>query len=244
LWLFLRPTEAKIIARADTLVQQGNPDEGLALLQDYLRDHPESAGAKKRAAEIQEQLNQMEKQRKADAIVLEARTLRDARKWDEAILKYQQALELHPAHDRAKKELMDVKAQRDASAETARNQHVQELIADARQLSNQKKYDAAENKIREALAVDPENANAKTIQAEIAKALQTSGHGTISIQCEPFCRVFIDGKDLGDSPYARKQISSGPHTIRVAKTGFKEISEKIVIKNGDVVDKYYTLEKQ
>lgn len=59
-------------------------------------------------------------------------------------------------------------------------------------------------------------------------------YGSLNVESTPkFCRLYIDGKDMGTTPKSVNQILIGQHEIRLTKEGYAEYKETITITKGE-----------
>jgi tetratricopeptide (TPR) repeat protein len=99
--------------------------------------------------------------RRIDALVAQGRSHFLAKKYDEAIKSFEEALKLNPDDEAIKKSIDNVRAAQQAPAEQAKRQNVARLNNQGRAFLLTKKWAEAEKAYREALALDPDNAAAQ-----------------------------------------------------------------------------------
>jgi hypothetical protein len=68
--------------------------------------------------------------------------------------------------------------------------------------------------------------------------------GFITVNTEPPGTVFIDGRDVGSTPVAEFSVSTGRHTIRVERPGYKTKSETVDVGANATVRKRWVLEPE
>lgn len=155
-----------------------------------------------------------------------------------------EVLQLDPGNAEATKLLAEVQ-QRLKELSNLQDQagKVKELIASARKSQKQGEYETAISLLRQALQLDSTNSEAKILMDQVVKEIQIPKFGEISIICEPFCSVLIDGVDLGPSPITRRRIQTGKHTVVVRKPGYEEKSQTVDVKENKPVDLNFTLRK-
>ena len=148
-----------------------------------------------------------------------------------------------------------------ASTTRQRQQRIEGSLIAAKEEYQERNYEKAASLIREVLNAEPKNEAALALLekvradqeeseriAKTQKAVEQQQqvvprYGKISINCEPYGRVFIDGKDYGDTPLATRQIEAGRHVINIRRSGFKEITETVNVQGGETVNRFYSLEK-
>ncbi|PWT91060.1 MAG: hypothetical protein C5B54_06095 [Acidobacteria bacterium] len=165
-----------------------------------------------------------------------ARDLLQKQQYDNASKVTEEILTADPKNTDARDLLNRIKSQK--------AEEIDRRLSDAKSLLENKKLTDAEKVASSVFTLDPGNREASKILNEIRTAASLQGTGALSVNCEPYCRVYIDGKDLGDSPYPKKPISAGPHSVRVQKSGYKEVSQNVVIHNGEEKNLFFKLEKQ
>jgi hypothetical protein len=55
--------------------------------------------------------------------------------------------------------------------------------------------------------------------------------------------VFIDGREVGQTPVVEFRVTPGPHTIRAERPGYRTRSERVQVESGQPVRKRWTLEE-
>jgi hypothetical protein len=65
--------------------------------------------------------------------------------------------------------------------------------------------------------------------------------GFITVNANPYGKVYIDGVDIGDTPVVKSAVTPGKHTIRVQREGYKPASETVTVDAGNTILKSYTL---
>ena len=68
--------------------------------------------------------------------------------------------------------------------------------------------------------------------------------GYVSVNSNPPGTLFIDGRDLGSVPVIEQPVSTGRHTIRVERAGFKTKVETIEVPANATVRKTYVLDPE
>ena len=70
---------------------------------------------------------------------------------------------------------------------------------------------------------------------------RAAAQGTITIDAQPYGEVYVDGKDMGQTPLINWTVSAGAHKIRIERPGFKTINETIQVDAENPVRKRYSL---
>lgn len=59
-------------------------------------------------------------------------------------------------------------------------------------------------------------------------------YGSLNVESTPkFCKLYIDGKDMGETPKYIDEILVGRHEVRIVKDGYPDYKETITITKGD-----------
>ena len=59
-------------------------------------------------------------------------------------------------------------------------------------------------------------------------------YGALNVESTPnFCKLYIDGKDMGTTPKSIAEILIGQHEIKLAKDGYADYTETVTITKGD-----------
>ena len=72
----------------------------------------------------------------------------------------------------------------------------------------------------------------------------SAGQGFITVNSEPPGTVFIDGREVGSTPVVEFGVTTGRHTIRVERPGFKTKSESVDVGTNATVRKRWVLEPE
>jgi serine/threonine-protein kinase len=82
--------------------------------------------------------------------------------------------------------------------------------------------------------------------SDLLADLSPSGGDISLIFDPPSADVFIDGKKIDNTglPLSLQNIPTGTHKIEVKKPGFYPVSEEIDVKQGEILNKKYSLERQ
>jgi tetratricopeptide (TPR) repeat protein len=131
-------------------------DQALAAYREASRLAPEDPGPLLRMAEIHEKLGQ--RHAAADAFINAAEIHRQQRSWGDAIRAYQQATQLHSSHTGARQALAEVYTEVNQPQRAAK-----EYLNLARVLQGQGQLEKALEQCRNALELDPRNAEARTL---------------------------------------------------------------------------------
>lgn len=68
-------------------------------------------------------------------------------------------------------------------------------------------------------------------------------YGNIRIQSQPFgARIFVNGKEAGESPFTLREVLVGEHTVRLSKEGYESIEQKVEVKEDETADVNLKLE--
>jgi outer membrane biosynthesis protein TonB len=65
--------------------------------------------------------------------------------------------------------------------------------------------------------------------------------GRLTVQAQPFGRVFVDGRDIGDSPIANYELPVGRHILEIRKEGYQTVQDTVDIQVGATLRKSYRL---
>jgi serine/threonine protein kinase len=194
--------------------------------------------------EIAKGQNQALVQQEVESHLTQARQDLAKQRFTQARSQLNQVLQLDPQNSQAIKLLAEVQEKlKDQEARQDQTAKVKELIASARNLQNRGQYESAIAALKQVLQLDSENQEAKTLMSQIVKEIQIPRFGEISIICEPFCSVVIDGEELGSSPISRRKIQTGTHTVVVRKPGYEEKRQTVDVKENKPVDLNFTLRK-
>jgi serine/threonine-protein kinase len=64
----------------------------------------------------------------------------------------------------------------------------------------------------------------------VAKA---GGNGTVEFRIRPYATVIIDGKNIGQTPFAPIQVAQGKHTVRLVNRDLdKEVTRTLDVPAG------------
>lgn len=67
----------------------------------------------------------------------------------------------------------------------------------------------------------------------VAPAADSQGPGRLRIVVQPWGTVEIDGTRVGDTPFAPRELASGPHTVTIENTELKKkVTKRVVINSG------------
>lgn len=148
------------------------------------------------AKNLADKANQ-EKQAKLQTAIDAADKLFNEAKWENAQLKYREALVIDPANDYANDRIsqIDVKI-----AEAKKQKEVEALLAEAKVLYDSKKVEKARTKYQEVLTVDPSNTVATTRIDEINQELAALQNE------EQKLKAFTDLKAEGTKLYAENKL--------------------------------------
>ena len=72
----------------------------------------------------------------------------------------------------------------------------------------------------------------------------TAQQGFITVNSDPPGTVFIDGREVGPTPVVEEPVSSGRHSIRVERAGFKTKSETVDVGPNATVRKRWVLDPE
>jgi hypothetical protein len=67
--------------------------------------------------------------------------------------------------------------------------------------------------------------------------------GFLTINTEPPSTVFVDGREVGQTPVVEFDVSPGPHTVRVERPGFRTVTERVTVTAGQTVRKRWVLQE-
>ena len=73
---------------------------------------------------------------------------------------------------------------------------------------------------------------------------QTAATGFITVNSDPPGTVFIDGREVGSTPVVEFTVSTGRHTVRVERPGFKTKSESVDVGANATVRKRWVLDPE
>ena len=73
---------------------------------------------------------------------------------------------------------------------------------------------------------------------------QSAATGFITVNSDPPGTVFIDGREVGSTPVVEFTVSTGRHTIRVERPGFKTKSETVDVGANATVRKRWVLDPE
>lgn len=132
----------------------------------------EDESVRKKIAEAQNKLSELTASKQLDTnykkAIDEADDLRNAKKYNEAITKYQVALGLKPSESYPQEEINKINqllAEQQSAAE--KQQQITSLLAEGENLFGQKDYQNAKSKFQQVQSLDPENTSAKKRIQEI-----------------------------------------------------------------------------
>jgi hypothetical protein len=55
--------------------------------------------------------------------------------------------------------------------------------------------------------------------------------------------VFVDGREVGQTPVVEFDVSPGLHTVRVERPGFRTVTERVTVTAGQTVRKRWVLQE-
>jgi serine/threonine-protein kinase len=84
----------------------------------------------------------------------------------------------------------------------------------------------------------------QTPSRQITTPAQTAATGFITVNSDPPGTVFIDSREVGSTPVVEFTVSTGRHTIRVERPGFKTKSETVDVGANATVRKRWVLEPE
>ncbi|MEN9796761.1 MAG: hypothetical protein RL653_457 [Pseudomonadota bacterium] len=71
---------------------------------------------------------------------------------------------------------------------------------------------------------------------------QRGPFGSLSLTCEPGCRLWLDGEDTGfDAPVRGMPVRAGPHALRVVSPGGRAESLSIFVAPGSRYERAFQL---
>lgn len=237
-----------LLAAAQQQMDGGDFDKASETLQQVLNVDPLNKVATDQITEIRRRIAKGQNQAKLrEEIATRLKQARDDlknRRFAQARNELNEVLQLEPGNPEATNLLQEVQ-QRLKDLQNLQDQagKVKELIASARKSQKQGEYETAISLLRQALQLDSNNSEAKILMDQVVKEIQIPKFGEISIICEPFCSVLIDGQDLGPSPITRRKIQTGKHTVIVRRPGYEEKSQTVDVKENKPVDLNFTLRK-
>jgi serine/threonine protein kinase/Tfp pilus assembly protein PilF len=237
-----------LLATARKQVEAGQSEEALKSLRAVLEIDPLNQESQEQMAQVERKLaqqkSQLQLQQEIEERLKEAEENLKASRLLQARNQLNEVLQLQPENHRAKSLLNEVQAKlKQTQAEQDRLAKIKTLIASASTYSKQGDYEKAASLLKGVLQLDPGNNEATSLLAQMNTELQKPRYGEISIICEPFCMVYMDGQDWGTSPISRRKIQTGKHTISVRKSGYQEKNETVVVKENQPVDLNFTLRK-
>ena len=78
-------------------------------------------------------------------------------------------------------------------------------------------------------------------QAAPPPAPAPAAEAYVTIDADPFGNVFIDGRDMGQTPLINRAVSPGSHRVRIEHVGYKTVNDVIQVDAGNTVRKRYVL---
>ena len=153
--------------QAVSLRDQKKYDEALAKINEALELRPGDTGFKNEKQKIDDLIAQSKRQDQANQLYKQAVSLRDQKKYDEALAKINEALELRPGDTGFKNEKQKID---DLIAQSKRQDQANQLYKQAISLRDEKKYDEALAKINEALILFPENVKLQDVKKSLSSA--------------------------------------------------------------------------
>ena len=67
--------------------------------------------------------------------------------------------------------------------------------------------------------------------------------GMITVNTDPPSTVFIDGREVGQTPVVEFEVTPGAHTIRVERPGYRTVTERVDVVGGQTVRKRWVLQE-
>ncbi|HXF96125.1 MAG TPA: protein kinase [Gemmatimonadales bacterium] len=67
--------------------------------------------------------------------------------------------------------------------------------------------------------------------------------GFITVNSEPPSTVFIDGREVGQTPVVEFAVAPGTHTIRLERPGYRTVSERVQVAPGETVRRRWFLQE-
>ncbi|HEX9705320.1 MAG TPA: protein kinase [Gemmatimonadales bacterium] len=67
--------------------------------------------------------------------------------------------------------------------------------------------------------------------------------GFITVNTDPPSTVFIDGREVGQTPVVEFEVTPGSHTIRVERPGYRTVTERVQVVAGQAVRKRWVLQE-
>jgi serine/threonine-protein kinase len=164
---------------AATLAKENRFDDALSKLQQALQLEPTDDAVKAQIAEVEnaqqaEQAHQLEQRRRVDSLRNEAATLAKESRFDDALSKLQQALQLEPTDDAVKAQIAEVEKAKQAeeARQLEQRRRVESLRNEAATLVKENRFDNALSKLQQALQLEPTDDAVKAQIAEVGKAQQ------------------------------------------------------------------------
>lgn len=85
----------------------------------------------------------------------------------------------------------------------------------------------------------------ETPKRRIKETLVTADSGNLFIFCEPWATVYINGKELGTTPFSRPvSIPSGSYTVRLVNKHCVPLEDRVTVTAGETLRKRYKLQLQ
>jgi hypothetical protein len=73
---------------------------------------------------------------------------------------------------------------------------------------------------------------------------QRGPFGTLSVTCEPGCRLWLDGEDTGfDAPVRGMPVRAGPHALRVVAPNGRDEALSIFVAPGSRYERAFQLDR-
>src|SRR6202008_2116999 len=66
-----------------------------------------------------------------------------------------------------------------------------------------------------------------------------AAQGYITVNADPYGELYVDGVDVGPTPVVRYAVPAGAHTIKVVREGYRTVSERVQVDEGNTVPKGY-----
>lgn len=83
----------------------------------------------------------------------------------------------------------------------------------------------------------------ETPKRRIKETLVTTDSGNLFIFCEPWATVYINGKELGTTPFSRPvSIPSGSYTVRLVNKHCVPLEDRVTVTAGETLRKRYKLQ--
>lgn len=169
-----------LIAQADAAMDTEKFEEAKKSYEEALKIKPDENKPKDKIAEIdqilKERADELAKQEKLEAdynkAIADAKEAFDKREWENAKAKYEEALKLKPNDDFSLAQIDLINKEISAEADAAKkDEEYSQLLEEAKNLLDQKKYQEAKSKYAEAGGIKPQEQLPKDKVAEIEQLL-------------------------------------------------------------------------